>query len=127
MTGGKQEKQEQNDNLLFETIIEAIKNKKGKEIVSINLKEIEKSVCEYFVICTGDSTTQASALADEIREKTRDLANTAVDHIEGLPNSNWVLLDYITIVVHIFLEDKRKLYQLEDLWGDGILTNHEDA
>ena len=126
MTGRKREKQEQSDNLLFETIIEAIKNKKGKEIVSINLKEIENSVCEYFVICTGDSTIQASALADEIRDKTRELANTSVDHVEGLPNSNWVLLDYINIVVHIFLQDQRKLYQLEDLWGDGVLTNHED-
>ena len=126
MAGRKKVIQDQDDKLLLDTIIEAIKNKKGKEIVSINLKEVENSICEYFIICTGDSSTQTSALAGEIREKSRELANTSVDHIEGLPESSWVLMDYISIVVHIFLPDTRKLYQLEDLWGDGILTKHKD-
>jgi len=127
MAERKKVKQDQNDKILLDTIIEAIKNKKGKEIVSINLKEVENSICEYFIICTGDSSTQTSALASEIREKSRELANTSVDHIEGLSESSWVLLDYISIVVHIFLPDTRKLYQLEDLWGDGILTTHKDT
>lgn len=126
MAGRKKVKQDQDDNLLLDTIIEAIKNKKGKEIVSINLKEVENSICEYFIICTGESSTQTSALAGEIREKSRELANTSVDHIEGLAESSWVLMDYISIVVHIFLPETRKLYQLEDLWGDGILTKHKD-
>ncbi|MCF8380509.1 MAG: ribosome silencing factor [Bacteroidales bacterium] len=126
MTGQKKRNQAQSDKILLETIIEAVKNKKGKEIVSINLKKTENSVCDYFVICTGESTTQTSAIADEIKDKSRELADTSVHHIEGLTESSWVLMDYISIVVHIFLKDQRGLYQLEDLWGDGILTMHED-
>lgn len=117
---------DKNENL-FETIIEAIKNKKGKEIVSINLQKIENSVCEYFIICTGDSTTQVSAIVEEIRDKTKELSDIAVDHIEGLKNSRWVLLDYINIVVHVFLPDQRIFYHLEELWADGVVTKHDDV
>ena len=111
---------------LLEVIVESIKNKKGKEIVSIDLKKIDNSVCDYFVICTGDSTTQVEAIAEEIKEKSKSEAKTSVHHIEGLKNANWVLLDFMNIVVHIFLPDQRKLYHLEDLWSDGILTEFED-
>lgn len=120
-------KQKLSEELLFNTIIEAIKNIKGKEIVSINLGKIENSVCEYFVICTGNSFSQTAAIASEIRNKTLEVAKARVDHIEGLTNSNWILLDYISIVVHIFLPDQREFYHLEDLWADGVLTKHEDV
>lgn len=112
---------------LFNVIIEAIKNKKGKEIVSINLKKIENSVCEYFIICTGDSTTQVGAIVEEIKEKTKEILNNPVDHIEGLKNSQWVLMDFINIVVHVFLPDQRSFYHLEDLWADGKIQIYEDA
>lgn len=120
------EKNSQKENILFKTIIETIKNKKGKEIVSIDLHKIENSVCDYFIICTGSSTTQINAIAEEIREKTIEIADTEVDHIEGLKNTNWILMDYLSIVAHIFLSDKRKFYQLEDLWADAIISKHEE-
>ncbi|MGC9342296.1 MAG: ribosome silencing factor [Bacteroidales bacterium] len=119
-------KSEEKEDKLLEIIIETIKNKKGKEIVSINLKEIEHSVCEYFVICHADSTTQVGAIAEEVKQKTKELANIPADHIEGISNSQWVLMDYINIVVHIFLGEYRNYYHLEELWADGELTKHDD-
>lgn len=117
---------EETEDLLLEIIIESIKNKKGKEIVSINLKEIENSVCEYFVICHADSTTQVGAIAEEVKQKTKELAGVPADHIEGVSNSQWVLMDYIYIVVHVFLAEYRNYYHLEDLWADGEFTKYDD-
>lgn len=114
------------NEILFDVIIEAIKNKKGKEIVSINLKKIQNSVCEYFIICSGDSTTQVRAIVEEIRQKTKEIAGNPPDHIEGLKNSHWVLIDFINIVVHVFIPGQRTFYQLEELWADGELMNHDD-
>ncbi len=115
------------DLQLLEVIIEAVKSKKGKEIVSIDLKKTENSVCDYFVICHGDSTTQVDAIADEVKIKTKELLSIKVDHIEGQQNKQWILLDYISIVLHVFIEDQRKFYQLEELWADGVIQKHADA
>lgn len=117
---------EEKEDLLLEVVIESIKNKKGKEIVSIDFKEIENSVCEYFVICHADSTTQVEAIAEEIKTKSKEQAGVSADHIEGMANSHWVLIDYINIVVHVFLSEFRSFYHLEELWADGILTKHDD-
>ena len=106
---------------LLEVIIEAIKSKKGKEIVSIDLRNTENSVCDYFVICHGDS------IADEVKIKTKEILNTKVDHIEGQQNKQWILLDYLSIVLHIFIEEQRNFYKLEELWADGLINKHEDA
>ena len=117
---------EEQEDLLLDVIIESIKNKKGKEIVSIDLKETENSVCDYFVICHADSTPQVGAIVEEVRSKTKELTGIPADHIEGLSNSQWVLMDYHQVVVHVFLTEYRKFYHLEDLWSDGILEVHED-
>ncbi len=114
------------DERLIEVIIETIKSKKGKEIVSIDLTKINNSVCDYFIICHGDSTTQVGAITDEIRKQSKEQLNVSVDHVEGLQNSQWVLMDFSGIVVHIFLREQRIFYHLEDLWADGIITKHED-
>ncbi len=116
---------EQEEQLL-DVIIETIKSKKGKEIVSIDLTKTNNSVCDYFVICHGDSTTQVGAITDEVRKTTKESLNVTVDHIEGEQNSLWVLMDFSSIVVHIFLKEQRLFYHLEDLWADGIITSHED-
>ncbi len=116
---------EQEEQLL-DVIIETIKSKKGKEIVSIDLTKTNNSVCDYFVICHGDSTTQVGAITDEVRKTTKESLNVTVDHIEGEQNSLWVLMDFSSIVVHIFLKEQRLFYHLEDLWADGIITKHED-
>lgn len=119
-------KTEEKEDLLLNVIIDSIKNKKGKKIVSIDLREIDNSVCDYFVICHADSTTQVSAIAEEIRKKTKEEANQSAHHVEGISNSHWVLIDYLQIVAHIFLDEYRRFYHLEELWADGILTEHED-
>ena len=112
---------------LHKVIIEAIKNKKGKEIVSIDLEKIDNSVCDYFIICHGDSTTQVGAIVDEIRDKAKESLGIYVDHIEGQQNSHWILLDYISIVVHVFLKEQREFYHLEELWADGKITQYNNA
>ena len=119
-------KTEQNEDLLLDVIIESIKNKKGKEIVSIDLTKIENSVCDYFVICHADSTTQVGAIADEIRDKSKEHLGISAHHVEGMENSHWVLLDYLDIVVHVFLGEFRRFYHLEELWADGVLVKHDD-
>ncbi len=121
----KKKDSEQEEQLL-DVIIETMKSKKGKEIVSIDLTKINNSVCDYFVICHGDSTTQVGAITDEVRKKTKEILNISVDHIEGEQNSSWVLMDFSGIVVHIFLREQRLFYHLEDLWADGVITKHED-
>jgi len=117
---------EEKDDLLFDIIIESIKNKKGKDIVSIDLNEIENSVCEYFVICHANSTTQVGSIAEEVKQKAKELAGIPAHHVEGISNSQWVLMDYNHIVVHIFLAEYRNFYRLEELWADGDFTKHDD-
>jgi len=119
-------KDTEQEEQLLNVIIETIKSKKGKEIVSIDLTKTNNSVCDYFVICHGDSTTQVGAIADEIRKKTKEDLKISVDHVEGQQNSLWVLMDFSGIVVHIFLKEQRSFYHLEDLCADGVITKHED-
>jgi ribosome-associated protein len=100
-------------------IIEGIKEKKGKEIVSIDISTFENSVCDYFIICHGDSTTQVSAIAQWIEKILEEQLNEKAWKKQGFENSQWVLLDYIDVVVHIFLKESRDFYNLEGLWADG--------
>lgn len=108
-------------------ILEALKEKKGKDIVTIDLRKLGNAICDYFVICQGDSTTQVDALCDNVYRKVKKEQKTAAHHVEGTNNSLWVLMDYSDIVVHIFLDEQRKFYNLEDLWADGVLNRIEDA
>ena len=114
------------DEKLIEVIIESIKEKKGKKIVSIDLREIENSIFDFFVICHGTSTTQVSAISDNIEIKTKELLGIKPAHLEGVQNSQWVLIDFSGVVVHIFLEEQRAFYRLEDLWADGKTKIYED-
>lgn len=102
--------------LLANRISQLIFNKKGYDVKILDLKELT-SITDYFVICTGDSDTQIKAIADEIDKKLRD-ENIKVWHIEGYESLNWVLLDYVDVVVHIFKKETREFYNLEKLWGD---------
>jgi ribosome-associated protein len=122
----KKQKKEDTSSELLNVIIDAIKEKKGRKIVSINLRKIEHSVCNYFVICHASSTTQVGAIVEEIRKKTTEILSERPNHVEGEQNSLWVLIDYFDTVVHVFLEDQRYFYNLEDLWADGITTEYGD-
>ena len=103
---------------LAEAIITGIQEKKGKDIVCLNLKEVEHAVCEYFIISHGDSNRQVSAISRSIEDKVQKSTKEKPWHKEGKENADWVLLDYVNIVVHIFCKEVRQFYSLEELWAD---------
>lgn len=110
---------------LVEIIINGIQEKKGKDIVSINLKSIDNAVCDYFVICHGDSTRQVDAIANSIEEEVKKNISENVWHKEGYENAEWILLDYIDVIVHVFQEQTREFYNLEGLWADAEIRKLE--
>ena len=105
-----------------ELILEAIREKKGHQIVSIDLSEVENSICDFFIICHGESVTQVGAITESIEKKLKGEALIRAHHVEGLQNSQWVLLDYFDILVHVFQEEFRFFFKLEELWADGKVT-----
>lgn len=117
---------EQSDSLNVkqksEIILEAIREKKGHDIVSIDLSDVENSICESFIICHGESVTQVGAITESIEKKMKQEASIRAHHVEGLQNSQWVLLDYFDILVHVFQEEYRSFYKLEELWADGKVS-----
>ena len=113
------------NNNLLNSIIEGIKNKKGNNILSIDLREIENSVCDYFVICNADSNTQVKAIVDGVEDYVNKNTGEKVWKKEGLENSQWILLDYSSIVVHIFQTEYRDFYKLESLWADAKIKIFE--
>lgn len=112
--------------ILLDEIIDAMQDKKAKDIVSIDLSKIENSITQYFVICNGTSTTQVDSIYDNVIEKVNENKKIKPFHKEGYENSEWILIDYFDIVVHIFIDDIRKFYKLEDLWADGVFKKYEN-
>lgn len=106
--------------------VHGLQEKKGLKIVSIDLRGISGAFADFFVICHGSSSRQVDALADSVEDEMRKTLKEKPKHREGGENAEWVLLDYYNIVVHIFSEEKRTFYGLEELWGDGKFTNYED-
>jgi ribosome-associated protein len=102
-------------------IIEAIQEKKGHQIVTIDLSEVENSICDCFIICHGESVTQVGAITESIEKKMKEEAKVRAHHVEGLRNSQWVLMDFFDVLVHVFQEEFRAFYRLEELWADGKL------
>ena len=111
-----------NYEFLLQYIVEGLQEKKGKEIVNIDLRKLAYAACDNFVICHGDSGTQVKALAGSVEDKVDEKISVRVRHREGLENASWILLDYGDIVVHIFVKEARDYYKLEDLWGDADIT-----
>ena len=106
---------------LIDAIVEGIQRKKGLEIVDIDLQEINNSECDHYIICHGTSNTHVDAIAHSIEETVEELNNEPVWHRDGYNNAQWILLDYANIMVHIFQEPVRRLYDLESLWADGLI------
>lgn len=118
--------EELNRKKLLEAIYEGLLNVKGDNIVSLDLRKIDGAVCKYFVICSANSTTQVKGLADSVAREVQDRTGEKVWRKEGFDNMTWVLLDYSDVVVHIFQEEARAFYQLDQLWADAKLTKIED-
>lgn len=111
---------------LLDTIIEAIQDKKGHDIVVVDLSGIEDTICTYFVIAQGGSPAQVHALSMSVGDKARELCGARPLAVDGLRNSNWVAMDYADIIVHIFLPDERAFYDIEHLWADAEITEIPD-
>ncbi len=114
-------------NLLLNNIVEGILEKKGREIIDIDLSKIDCSICDHFIICHADSNTQVNAIADSIEKKVQENLKQKVGHREGIENALWVLLDFHDIVVHIFQKEVRNYYRLEELWGDARISKIEES
>jgi len=112
--------------VLLGSIAEGIFEKNGMNVLKIDLRKLENRITDYFVVCHASSTTQVSALCDSVEDIVITRAGEKPMHIEGLDNCYWVLLDYGTVIVHIFLEEYRNFYSLESLWGDAVISAMED-
>jgi ribosome-associated protein len=109
---------------LVRTIIEGMEDKKAKDITILDLQDIEHAITNYFVICHGSAKPQLEAIAESVSDKTLEKYGAKPWHKEGFENAEWILLDYIDVVVHIFREDRRSFYQLEKLWADAVIDHH---
>ena len=112
---------------LVEIVIKGIEEKKGNNIVCLDLREIKQAVCDYFIVCDGSSTSQVSEIADSEEEFTRKTLNEKPWHIEGYQNAEWILVDYVSVVVHVLVKDVREFYNLEDLWADAKVLQVETS
>jgi len=112
--------------VLLESVLKGIFEKKGQNVLKIDLRKLENRITDYFVICHASSGTQVSAICDSVDDTVRKEAAEKPFHVEGLDNCFWVLLDYGNVVVHIFLEEYRTFYSLESLWSDAAIEIIED-
>lgn len=103
---------------LKDAIIQGIADKKGKNIVCLNMSKVAESICDYFVICEGDSSIQVDTIARSVEETVFKVTGEDVFHKEGYENGEWIVLDYVDVVVHIFQPQVRSFYNLESLWAD---------
>jgi len=109
---------------IFKTIIKAIQEKKGENIVSLDLRKIHEAVADFFVICQASNQPQIRAITDFIEEEVKKKCGESPYHYEGKENMHWVILDYVNIVVHIMMPEQRKFYRLEEMWSDAELNEH---
>lgn len=119
----RKRKDTESSELLYKAIVEGMQENKAQDIVVLDLRKLSSAVCDYFVICSGESSTQVDGIANSVARFTRQELKEKPWHIEGKTNSEWILLDYIDVVCHIFYKDARKFYELEELWSDAERTN----
>ena len=111
-----------NADQLISVIISSIEDVKGNEISILDLRDIENTVCDYFIICEGTSNTQVNAISNSIQKKVSKELKDHPWHVEGADNAEWILLDYVNVVVHVFQKHIRDYYDIESLWGDAKTT-----
>ena len=111
-----------NADQLITTVLNGIEDVKGQNINILDLRELENTVCDYFIICEGTSNTQVNAIVNSIQKKVSKETKDKPWHIEGSDNAEWVLIDYVNVVVHVFQKHIREYYDIESLWGDAKTT-----
>ncbi len=112
------------DRFLADVIVKGMEEKKGKDIVVMDLRDIKGAVTNFFVICHGDSDRQVEAIAKSIEEEVYKALQEDPWSKEGFENAEWILLDYINVVAHVFQEEKRQFFGIEELWGDARITKY---
>ncbi|MDG0973142.1 MAG: ribosome silencing factor [Crocinitomicaceae bacterium] len=120
-------KKQIDSELLCNSIVEGMKDNKAKNIVVLDLRKIENAVTDFFVICSGDSTTQVEGIASSVTRLVRKELQEKPWHQEGKGNNQWILLDYVNVVTHIFFHEQRDYYELEELWADAVRTDIPDV
>jgi ribosome-associated protein len=121
-----QKKQTSVDELIS-FILEGIEEVKGNNINLLDLREIENTVCDYFIICNGTSNTHVNAIVGSIQKTVSKNIKDKPWHVEGSDNSEWILMDYVNVVVHVFQKQVREFYDIEGLWGDAKVTVIENS
>ena len=110
---------------IFKTIIQAIQEKKGENVISLDLRKIPEAVADFFIICEASSTTQVKAIADSIEEEVKKNCDELPYKHEGRQSLQWVLIDYVNVVIHVMLPENRRFYKLEEMWSDAPQDKHE--
>jgi ribosome-associated protein len=110
---------------LFKTIINAILDKKGESVVSIDLRKVNEAVADFFIVCQASTNTQVRAIAENVEHEVRDQCGERPYRHEGWQAQQWVLIDFVNVVVHVMQPEPRKFYKLEEMWSDGDLKTHE--
>ncbi|MGB4329217.1 MAG: ribosome silencing factor [Tenuifilum sp.] len=123
----KRVKKTSNTEDLLTCIVDAIQEKKGKNVVSLEIGVLPNAVCKYFVFCNADSTTQVDAIANNIEDKVLEKLGEKVYRSDGYQNAIWIVLDYIDIVVHVFQTEWRNYYRVEALWADAKAIQYEEV
>ncbi|GAB3733069.1 ribosome silencing factor [Hymenobacter agri] len=112
----------QDSDTLADLVVRGMQDKKAADIVVLNLKELKNAVADYFIICSANSDTQLDAITRSVEEEIEKATGESPWQTEGRTNREWALLDYVDVVVHVFLRDRRKFYALEELWGDANIS-----
>jgi ribosome-associated protein len=116
-------KDNKNTDALIAMILKGIEDVKGNDIDILDLREIDNTACDYFIICNGNSNTQVNAIVGSIQKTVSKELKDKPWHVEGTENAEWVLMDYVNIVVHVFQKHIREYYDIEGLWGDAKITS----
>jgi ribosome-associated protein len=111
---------------LTDLIIDSIQDIKGQNILKLDLRELDDGPTDFFIICEGESSTQVNAIAENVVKRLKKEINMMPSHIEGKQFSNWVLVDYFDVIVHVFYPETRRFYEIEDLWSDAKATEYQN-
>ena len=111
---------------IIKTIINAIYEKKGENVISLDLRKIPEAVADFFIVCEANNPSLLKAIADEVEHEVKEQCGESAYKHEGRQAQQWILIDYVNVVVHIMLPEPRKFYQLEEMWSDAVSTEHKE-
>lgn len=123
----KKKKELSDAQILVDVVIKGLQERKAEKIVTIDLRSLENAVCDFFIICTGTSSTHVGALSKAAEEEVRKTLGEKPWHAEGFGNAEWILLDYVNTVVHVFQDEARNFYNIEGLWADAVVTEIKES